>query len=387
LHPHVLVFFHRPGHQQQSQKIATPTVSEQKVPPPMASTSLSSPPRAHSEVEAPVTEDQTPTIEADPELAVANDDDDGDSAIDSASIASSTTSLSESVFDYRRLHGRTYQATKTTEYWAPNDDQQNEGLDIIHNALLMIFDDKLFLAPIEDNPQRVLDVGTGTGIWAIDFADQYPNAEVIGTDISPIQPGWVPANLRFVIDDCLLEWMWPENHFDFVHLRQLYGSIPNWVELYKKAYYHIKPGGWVQNLEVNAGVDSDHVDYPPDHTFQEWNRVFDQGGRKTGRSFTVAQGHTMRDNMKEAGFVDVVEKKFKLPIHGWPKDPRLQQAGLLIQLALEESIEGFGTFLLTQVLGWSQPEVMVLTAQMRKEIRKKANYGYCETTVVYGRKP
>ncbi|GKT95387.1 methyltransferase domain-containing protein [Colletotrichum tofieldiae] len=71
--------------------------------------------------------------------------------------------------------------------------------------------------------------------------------------------------------------------------------------------------------------------------------------------------------MEEAGFVDVVEMKFKLPIHGWPKDPRLQQAGLLIQLALEESIEGFGTFLLTQVLGWSQPEVMILTAQMRKE--------------------
>jgi methylase of polypeptide subunit release factors len=31
------------------------------------------------------------------------------------------------------------------------------------------------------------DVGTGTGIWAIDFADQYNNAEVTGTDLSPIQ--------------------------------------------------------------------------------------------------------------------------------------------------------------------------------------------------------
>jgi ubiquinone/menaquinone biosynthesis C-methylase UbiE len=29
--------------------------------------------------------------------------------------------------------------------------------------------DQLFLAPIKPNPQNVLDIGTGTGIWAIDF--------------------------------------------------------------------------------------------------------------------------------------------------------------------------------------------------------------------------
>ncbi|KAL6406533.1 putative SAM dependent methyltransferase [Ilyonectria robusta] len=27
------------------------------------------------------------------------------------------------------------------------------------------------LAPLSDKPQRVLDIGTGTGIWAIDFAE------------------------------------------------------------------------------------------------------------------------------------------------------------------------------------------------------------------------
>jgi methylase of polypeptide subunit release factors len=41
---------------------------------------------------------------------------------------------------------------------------------------------KLHLAPVKD-PQRILDVGTGTGIWAIDTADLYPSAEVIGTDL------------------------------------------------------------------------------------------------------------------------------------------------------------------------------------------------------------
>ncbi|KAL5600824.1 hypothetical protein FOVSG1_006854 [Fusarium oxysporum f. sp. vasinfectum] len=51
------------------------------------------------------------------------------------------------------------------------------------------------------NVERVLDVGTGTGIWAIEFADDHPEAEVLGIDLSPIQPHLVPANLEFQIDD------------------------------------------------------------------------------------------------------------------------------------------------------------------------------------------
>lgn len=33
-------------------------------------------------------------------------------------------------------------------------------------------------------------------ICGSDFGDQYPNATVIGTDLSPIQPTWVPPNVQ-----------------------------------------------------------------------------------------------------------------------------------------------------------------------------------------------
>jgi methylase of polypeptide subunit release factors len=57
--------------------------------------------------------------------------------------------------------------------------------------IIMMLDNRLGLAPPTDpgaKIERVLDVGTGTGIWAIDYADEHPDTQVVGVDLSPIQP-------------------------------------------------------------------------------------------------------------------------------------------------------------------------------------------------------
>jgi cyclopropane fatty-acyl-phospholipid synthase-like methyltransferase len=82
----------------------------------------------------------------------------------------------------------------------------------------------------------VLDLGTGTGIWAIDFADEYPSASVIGTDLSPIQPHWIPPNVRFEIEDFNDDWTFKTNEFDFIHMRSLYSSVSDWRKFYRQAY-------------------------------------------------------------------------------------------------------------------------------------------------------
>jgi hypothetical protein len=38
-----------------------------------------------------------------------------------------------------------------------------------HHMALLRTGGKLHLAPIGDEPQRILDVGTGTGIWAVEM--------------------------------------------------------------------------------------------------------------------------------------------------------------------------------------------------------------------------
>ena len=50
----------------------------------------------------------------------------------------------------------------------PNDESESDRLDMLHELALQVLQRKLYLAPIK-SPQRVIDLATGTGIWAIDF--------------------------------------------------------------------------------------------------------------------------------------------------------------------------------------------------------------------------
>ena len=61
--------------------------------------------------------------------------------------------------------------------------------DLQHHLFLLTLDDQLFLAPIGNNLQHVLDVGTGTGIWALDFGKPYLECNIPqGTGLTVTQP-------------------------------------------------------------------------------------------------------------------------------------------------------------------------------------------------------
>ena len=89
------------------------------------------------------------------------DDDDSDAR-------SSATSLASNICDFRVINGRTYHATVgTAEAWQPNDNIPYHVMKKSHFLNKLVLGNKLFLAPITTDVQNVLDVGTGTGNWAI----------------------------------------------------------------------------------------------------------------------------------------------------------------------------------------------------------------------------
>ncbi|KAI4208406.1 MAG: hypothetical protein LQ348_000172 [Seirophora lacunosa] len=107
-----------------------------------------------------------------------------------------SASITASVLDYEFENGRRYHAYKAGSYPLPNDEPELERIDIKHHVTLLLSAGNLHLAPLV-NPKRILDIGTGTGIWAIEMAEQYPQAQVIGTDLSPVQPQWYEKTLLF----------------------------------------------------------------------------------------------------------------------------------------------------------------------------------------------
>lgn len=153
---------------------------------------------------------------------------------DRASFAS--TSLSSSVRDYLFENGRRYHRYREGRYNFPNDEAEQDREDMKHACVKMLCKNRLYFAPIDElNLHNVLDIGTGTGSWAIEFGDLFPSANVLGIDLSPIQPDWVPANVHFVVDDAESDWIYPPDHFDYIHTRHTVMAIKDWPKLYREA--------------------------------------------------------------------------------------------------------------------------------------------------------
>ena len=49
---------------------------------------------------------------------------------------------------------------------------ESDRLDLFHEILTRRCDGELHLAPLGPDIQRILDLGTGTGIWVIDMGEQ-----------------------------------------------------------------------------------------------------------------------------------------------------------------------------------------------------------------------
>ncbi|KAF3767016.1 S-adenosyl-L-methionine-dependent methyltransferase [Cryphonectria parasitica EP155] len=313
---------------------------------------------------------------------------DADSAF--GDVASSTDSITSSILEYRTIHGRTYHSDSVpgnAQYWGSNDSQQTQQMDINHHFLTLCTDNKLYFAPIGDDVQKILDVGTGTGTWAMDFADDHPETEVIGTDISPIQPQWIPPNLRFEIEDCTSEWTFAPTSFDYIHMRYLVGSIIDWTVLFKEAFTALKPGGWLESFEGSPHMVSDDNTVPENSAIAQWGRFFEEGGKKIGRSFIVVEEGIQKKAMEEAGFVDIQEWELKAPVGGWPQDKKLKELGTWAQTSLLADIEGLVLFVANVINGWTREEVLVYIAHLRREVRSNKHHAYFKVKAVWGRKP
>lgn len=142
-------------------------------------------------------------------------------------------------------------------------------------------------------------------------AELFPATEIIGTDLSPIQPTWAPSNCHFYIDDVESEWTYgPNEAFDYIHGRAMAGGIADWEKLFQQIYDHLRPGGWVELQEYEAWIHSDDGTLEQAPTVMDWQLKLDDASRRFGKHFNVAG--TLKQKMVDAGFVNVRDDVFKV---------------------------------------------------------------------------
>ncbi|PLB36482.1 class I SAM-dependent methyltransferase [Aspergillus candidus] len=306
---------------------------------------------------------------------------DGDSIY---TIESDLTSISSSILNYEYKNGRRYHAYQAGSYVLPNDEEEQDRMDLLHHIYNLVLDGQLHSAPIGENPQRVLDLGTGTGIWAVDFADHYASSDVTGNDLSAIQPKWTPPNCQFEVDDFEAEWTY-SRPFDYIHGRELAGAVSNFGRLTKQAYANLKPGGHfeVQSFRIEVFSDDGTLDKAP-YTKQLVS-LLQEASAKFGKS--MAEMDSWPEELAKAGFKDVNCRIVKVPFNPWPKDPKQKEIGRFFQVQQAQGIQSYAPELLTKVLGWSSDEVSVLVAHAKKELRDTSIHQYGKLYLVYGQKP
>lgn len=112
----------------------------------------------------------------------------------------------------------------------------------------------------------------------------------------------------------------------------------------------------------------------PSHDTAVWLNALLNAARSIGRD--PSPGLSLRKWVTDAGFENVTEKVFKMPIGPWPRDPRLKELGLLNAAQVTDGLEGFSMRLLCDVAGWKEEEVRVLIAKVRRELKAGAIHPY-----------
>lgn len=270
----------------------------------------------------------------------------------------------------------------------PNDDDEQDSMRIMHQVYLSVFDMELSTIELED-PTYILDIGTGTGDWAIAMGEIYPDCEVVGTDISAIQPTAVPYNVYFEIDDAELDWTRPENYADLIHLRHLSGAFSDWAFVYGQIFQTLKPGGYIEVVDIDDhwGLKSLFSHFPAGSEVLAMVRDLTLGAAKSGKQRDMT--HLDPRSFIEAGFVDVTQQ-----VHPIPLEKARKGSGKMWLVACLCSLEAVSLRLLTNYMGWTAERVRMACDELAQAIQEvalgdsaRAREVVMNIKIVTGRKP
>ncbi|KAG9098734.1 hypothetical protein FS749_003116 [Ceratobasidium sp. UAMH 11750] len=246
----------------------------------------------------------------------------------------------------RTRHGRQFH-NANSNYVLPNDEEEHRRLSHQHEAIKIMVGGN-YVAPLPGlnagaGPQSVLDVCSGSGQWALEIAQEFPFAKVVGIDLSKPALGresMIPSNASFVIGDISeQEFPFESYSFDVVHMRMV-PSIQERTAIYKEMHRILRPGGLILLDEPGEHVSHTGSRLPPElvtltHAalatphFREVKSPAPDPARTGSEEDVWSLATRIASDLygSPSMWANVHEKKFAVPMGVWADDETGQKAG------------------------------------------------------------
>lgn len=121
-------------------------------------------------------------------------------------------------------------------------------------------------------------------------------------------------------------------------------------------------------------MQSDDGTLTPDSTLGRLQHLWKEASDLAERPTYLAPEY--KGYFENAGFVDVVERRFKWPMNEWPRDPHHKELGAWSRENMDNGMDGLLVALFTRFLGWTSEEVAVFSAQARAALKDRRIHGY-----------
>ena len=233
----------------------------------------------------------------------------------------------------------------------PCDETEKERLDTMHAMIKTIRprEHRLIHAPFHEarpNPtgferSRILDLGCGTGIWALEMGEKFHQSEVLGIDLNRMGPPTLLDNVDLRVPvDYESPWSLGEDSWDLIHLQMGLGSVGSWPSLYRKILTHLKPGtGWFESVEIDFRPQCDDGTLP-EGALHGWYQYIAEAYSNWG-SRSIRFNPNSPADLERAGFTNVQHYEYTLPLNPWvleEEDRAKHRAGNWYRFAMSSNI-------------------------------------------------
>jgi len=253
----------------------------------------------------------------------------------------------------------------------------NEELARLNNqhALLKMFIGGNYTGPIKEElahksgeEKNILDLGCGTGAWAMDMATDFPHCSVVGADVSPMDVGLAPRNLRIDVCDANEGLTRYQNaQFNLVNARLIAMGIKNYPSLIGEISRILKPYGFLQLQEWDFFVvDAQKQQVGTESWFGRWCAALRHGLAFRSASINAAEG--LDDMIRAQGTFNFVQQQnVWMPIGPcFPKDTaegmRLNLVGEFMRENVKAFIKGGKTLIIGSGMGVEEYDTLAFHA-------------------------